>query len=181
MKQFSIPVIFLLLLANARGQDTPAAKGRIFRVPAGSAKNRLASQWKYHFEVMSDTTDKRTILPIATITFRRTQPVPATGTDKAWYPAMRFEIYTENDSVYCRRYGDGIHLLSSCIAPNAGGDRLSIGHFIFVNPDVCVNCAGQSGIDYCRSSILYFFKRITKRQTKNIYDLIEQLPIEEDR
>ncbi len=180
MKQLSLSTILTLLTAIAFCQPTPAPKGRIFRMPAGTAKNRLANQWKYHFEVMSDTTDKRKVLPIATITFRRTQPVPASDTAKAWYPAMRFEIYTENDSAYCRNFSDSIYLSSSCMAPNIGGDRVRIGHFIFVNPDACVPCAGQNGTDYCRGSILYFFKRIYKQQSKDLYKLLEQLPIDAD-
>jgi hypothetical protein len=180
MKQLSLSTILTLLAATALCQLTPAPKGNIFRMPAGTAKNKLAKQWTYHFEVMSDTTDKRTILPIATITFRRIQPVPATGTAKTWVPAMRFEIYAENDSAWCRNFSDSIYLNSSCNAPNIGGDRVRIGHFIFVNPDACVPCAGQNGIDYCRNSILYFFKRIKRPQTKNIYELVEQLPIDTD-
>jgi hypothetical protein len=180
MKQLSLSIILTLLTATALSQLTPASKGTIFRMPAGAAKNKLAKQWTYHFEVMSDTTDKRKVLPIAAITFRRSQPVPAAGTAKAWHPAMRFEIYTEKDSAYCRNFSDSIYLNSSCNAPNIGGDRVRIGHFIFVNPDACVSCAGQNGIDYCRGSILYFFKQINRQQSKDIYKLLEQLPIDSD-
>jgi hypothetical protein len=167
-----------LLLATALCQNTPAPKGNIFRMPAKTANSRLAKQWKYHFEVMSDTADKRKVLPIATITFRRSQAIPATEGTKAWYAAMRFEIYTENDSAYCRNFSDSVYLSSSCMGPNIGGDRVRIGHFIFVNPDACVSCAGQNGTDYCRGSILYFFKRITKLKSRDIDDLIQQLPID---
>jgi hypothetical protein len=178
MKQISLSIIFTLILASALCQNKPAAKGHIFKMPAGRSGNNIAKQWKYHFEVMSDTADKRKVLPIAAITFRRSQPVPEASDAKAWYPAMRFEIYAESDSAYCRSFSDSIYLSSYCMAPNIGGDRLRIGHFIFVNPDACVSCAGQNSTDYCRDSILYFFKHISKQQSKDIYTLIEKLPID---
>jgi hypothetical protein len=181
MQKALLLITFTLLLSTANCQDRPgAAKGNIFRMPAKGSSNSLVKQWTYHFEPMTDTTDKRKVLPMATITFRRRQPVPATGAEKAWYPIMRFEIYTEADSAYCHNYGNSVNLLSSCVAPNAGGDCIKIGHFILVNPDVCLTCAGQNGTDYCRASIGYFLRRITRRQTKDIYELIEQLPIEAD-
>jgi hypothetical protein len=178
MKKISLSITFTLILASTLCQNKPAAKGHIFKMPAGSSGNNIAKQWKYHFEVRSDTTNKRKVLPIATITFRRSQPVPAADSEKAWHPAMRFEIYTENDSAYCRSFSDSIYLGSSCMAPNIGGDRVRIGHFIFVNPDACVPCAGQNSIDYCRGNILYFFKQIKREQSKDIYKLLEQLPID---
>jgi len=137
--------------------------------------------WNYRYDPKYRGFKNALVKPIGKIYFWRTDALDdGTGYGRDWKPEIDYEIYYLKDSSYC--FQESLHtmLISSCLAPDAGGDILLIGNFIFFNHDVCVDCCRYSDKkDYCRPLINDLFKKIDLNKAKTLNKLIDQLNIKE--
>ena len=166
-------IIFLLLsslqgFAQTTGNDF-ATKQSYF--------DRVLKPWKYSFKLLDSDTTHNT--PVAKITFERSEAIRVKK-DRI-KPAMSFDIYRIEDSSFCLEKAKMIKLTSSCTTPNIGGDIIMVGHYIFLNSSVCVNCGLTSGVDFCRSNIAALLSYLSKDRNDDVTLWIKNLPIERIR
>jgi len=63
--------------------------------------------------------------------------------------------------------------------PDAGGDMLVIGKFIFLNPNVCLQCKRDDNrVDYCRPMISKVFLSVDQTKANSLEQIVRQFPIQ---
>ena len=123
------------------------------------------------------------VRPVARLIFQRRHPVDDHISNelfnKGWLPGLTFYVYNFRDSVYCLKKSRLLRMVSSCIAPDVGGDIIFMGKYIFLNQQVCVNCKRyDTGIDYCRPVINKMFLLVDKLKIGSLKEIVEQFSMQ---
>jgi len=120
---------------------------------------------------------------IGELTFQRTHEVVDSASERLYksgfLPNITFQIYDIKDSAYCFKISKLIRNISSCVAPDVGGDIIVFGRFIFLNLNVCLHCKRYDDkVDYCRPVINKIFLSVDKTKTNSLEQIVNQFPIE---
>jgi len=142
------------------------------------------SFWRYQLDT-TDTNDTKgpQHYPIGELLFWRSNPI-VDGISKKiynrlWTPELTFSIFKISDSAYCYEISRRTRMLSSCLAPDVGGDMIFIGEYIFVSRGVCVSCQRHdTKVDYCRPIINYIFSKVDSKKVTTLRSLVSQFVIE---
>lgn len=138
--------------------------------------------WNYKLDTSFIGHDSDSIKAKGQLIFWRTEPIDD-GISKdiygqLWTPYITFDIYSLSDSIYCLNKSLRTRIVSSCVAPDVGGDLIEIGNFLLLNHAVCLSCQRyDTKKDYCRPVLKVVFSKLDNNKIITIESLVEQFII----
>ena len=140
------------------------------------------SCWFYVLWI-KESSRKDSIKSLGELTFQRDHAVKDSISESLYktgfLPLITFQVYDIKDSAYCFKKSLLIKTVSSCMAPDAGGDIIVFGKFIFVNLKVCLPCKRfDNGVDYCRPIVNKMFSSVDMTKVDSLEQIIGQFPIQ---
>jgi hypothetical protein len=131
---------------------------------------------------MKESSQKDSVKSLGELTFQRDHEVKDSISQSLYksgfLPLITFQVYDINDSAYCYKKSLQIKMISSCMAPDAGGDIIIFGKYIFLNLQVCLHCKRfDNGVDYCRPMVNKIFSDVDKSKANSLEEIIGQFPI----
>lgn len=139
--------------------------------------------WAYDLDIYSKKENGK---PIGQITFWRTRPIDDGISKKIygafWTPNISYEIFDSSDSLYCQEQSHRTKVFSSCVGPDVGGDIFIIGHFIFLNRNVCLSCEKyKTGVDFCRPQVSRIIAAVGQKNIDTVQKIVQQFPIRQKK
>ncbi len=177
MKSLSTFIIAIFFCYGVFAQKSSDNKGTYFRESQESYFERVIRPWNYQFTSATFDSTIKEPQSLGRIIFWRTEPI----TDKKlknWKPNISFDIYKMEDIDFCASTSKKIKSTSGCNSINIGGDVFTFGHFVFVCPSTCVDCASSNNVDYCRYIVAKILTGVNDKQTFDLRKIISELPIE---
>ena len=183
MKQTLIFFIFNLFVSHVWGQSSTVYDTTDkYYSKTNFGYVDTVEHWTFTIDTSYRADLEDTIKPIGSIAFMRNVKMYDkkyfAANKKLWYPYLSFEIFYLRDSLFCSEESKLYRRISSCTAPDVGGDLLVIGDFILLNRYVCLHVRKwDDDIDYARPVINNILSNINQNKIHSLTDFITVLPI----
>lgn len=178
MKIYFVALCLIWTVLSFGQTNKDLQKGNYFQTTSTDYFERVIKPWKYQYvqtqiDEVGDSVNK-----VGQIIFWRSKAVYDYVAKKYWKPYITYDVYFVSDSIYVSSLAYKTKSLASCDSINRGGDVLFLGHFIMVNPSVCVHCSSSSNVDHCRNIIRRILEAVSDKDADDWNAILKQFIID---